>query len=105
MVLFKANEKNSPECEETMYAGQTGIQLLLVLISVAYIPWMLLVKPLMQRKQPKGAGEEEVAFYEVIITQVLPGLSETVMLSNSLSLGYPHYRVCVGHCLPHSLLP
>ena len=84
MVLFKANEKDSPECEETMYAGQTGIQPLLVVTSVACIPWMLLVKPLMQRKLPKRAGEEKVAFYEVMITQVLPGLSETFMLSHSL---------------------
>ena len=68
MVLFKANEKDSPECEETMYAGQTGNQPLLVVTSVAYIPWMPLVKPLMQRKLPMGAGEEKVAFSEVMIT-------------------------------------
>jgi len=68
MVLFKDNEPDSPECEAYMYMGQSGIQHLLVLIAVICIPWMLLVKPLINKNKPKLPGEE-TDFTEVMILQ------------------------------------
>merc|ERR1719158_1759607 len=69
MVLFKDNEPDSPECEAYMYMGQSGIQHLLVLVAVVCIPWMLLVKPLINKNKPKLPGEE-TDFTEVMILQV-----------------------------------
>merc|ERR1712130_331908 len=68
MVLFKDNEPDSPECEAYMYMGQSGIQHLLVLVAVMCIPWMLLVKPLINKNKPKLPGEE-TDFTEVMILQ------------------------------------
>ena len=68
MVLFKANEKDSPECEAYMYMGQAGIQHLLVIVAVACIPWMLFVKPLINKNKPKLPGEE-TDFTEIMILQ------------------------------------
>merc|ERR1712212_1059630 len=68
MVLFKDNEPDSPECEAYMYMGQSGIQHLLVLVAVICIPWMLLVKPLINKNKPKLPGEE-TDFTEVMILQ------------------------------------
>merc|ERR1712032_831701 len=70
MVLFKPNEPDSPECEPYMYMGQSGIQHLLVLIAVVCIPWMLLVKPLLNKNKPKMPGEE-TDFTEVIWSMVM----------------------------------
>merc|ERR1711974_535820 len=68
MVLFKDNAPDSPECEAYMYMGQSGIQHLLVLVAVICIPWMLLVKPLINKNKPKLPGEE-TDFTEVMILQ------------------------------------
>merc|ERR1712038_1918125 len=68
MVLFKPNEPDSPECEAYMYMGQSGIQHLLVLVAVICVPWMLLVKPLINKNKPKVPGEE-TDFTEVMILQ------------------------------------
>jgi len=68
MVLFKPNEPDSPECEAYMYMGQSGIQHLLVLVAVICVPWMLLVKPLINKNKPKMPGEE-ADFTEVMILQ------------------------------------
>merc|ERR1712032_497212 len=48
--------------------GQSGIQHLLVLVAVICIPWMLLVKPLINKNKPKLPGEE-TDFTEVMILQ------------------------------------
>jgi len=68
MVLFKANEPDSPECDSYMYAGQQGIQKFFVIIAVICIPWMLLAKPLITKNRPKAPGEE-TDFTEIMILQ------------------------------------
>jgi V-type H+-transporting ATPase subunit a len=68
MVLFKPNEKDSPECEEYMFMGQSGLQHLLVFMAVICVPWMLLVKPLLNKNKPKAPGEE-TDFTEIMILQ------------------------------------
>jgi len=68
MVLFKENERDSPECEPYMFAGQQGIQKFLVVIAVICIPWMLLAKPLINKNRPKAPGEE-TDFTEIMILQ------------------------------------
>jgi len=68
MVLFKDNDKDSPECEEYMYGGQETIQKMLVVIAVICVPWMLLAKPLLTRNSPKAPGEE-TDFSEIMILQ------------------------------------
>jgi len=68
MVLFKENERDSPECEPYMFAGQQGIQKFLVVIAVICIPWMLLAKPLINKNKPKAPGEE-TDFTEIMILQ------------------------------------
>merc|ERR1712107_18332 len=45
-----------------------GIQHLLVLVAVICVPWMLLVKPLINKNKPKMPGEE-ADFTEVMILQ------------------------------------
>lgn len=50
MVLFKDN-KAEEGCDAYMYAGQKGIQMILVLVSVLCVPWMLFAKPLAIRKE------------------------------------------------------
>lgn len=54
MVLFK-DTKFDPACNSaTMYAGQLGIQKLLVLLALVCVPWMLLAKPIIiMRRQRK----------------------------------------------------
>jgi len=69
MVLFKDNEKDSPECEAYMYAGQHGIQRLLVITAVVCVPWMLFAKPFMQKKAAAAKPNEPFDFVEVMILQ------------------------------------
>ncbi|XP_065156759.1 V-type proton ATPase 116 kDa subunit a1 isoform X4 [Atheta coriaria] len=45
MVLFKET-KVDKVCDPTMYAGQIGLQKLLVVCAMLCIPWMLLAKPI-----------------------------------------------------------
>lgn len=54
MVLFK-DTKFDPVCETpTMYAGQLGLQKLLVFVALLCVPWMLLAKPIIiMRNQRK----------------------------------------------------
>lgn len=51
MVLFK-HEEAEGDCETVMmYAGQSGLQKFLILIAVLCIPWMLLAKPIMLKRE------------------------------------------------------
>ena len=52
-----------------MYAGQHGFQRFLLVIAVICIPWMLLAKPLILRKEAKSKPQEEFDFVEVMILQ------------------------------------
>lgn len=58
MVLFKAPDEPSPGskviCSPWMYAGQSGLQKLLVLSALACIPWMLFAKPIQIMRDRKA---------------------------------------------------
>ncbi|VVC93568.1 unnamed protein product [Leptidea sinapis] len=41
MMLFKKDENSRPQCDETMYAGQMGLQKLFVLLALCCVPVML----------------------------------------------------------------
>lgn len=69
MVLFKNNEKDSPECLEYMYAGQQGIQRLLVLVALVCVPWMLFAKPFALKKEAATKPDQHFDFVEVMILQ------------------------------------
>lgn len=59
MVLFKKvhyNEDDPTACTPFMYAGQSAIQKLFVLIAVLCIPWMLLAKPIHIMRSRKEAS-------------------------------------------------
>ncbi|XP_061395109.1 V-type proton ATPase 116 kDa subunit a1-like [Musca vetustissima] len=45
MVLFKSSEV-SPGCDPNMFAGQTELEMIFVIVAVICIPWMLIGKPL-----------------------------------------------------------
>lgn len=99
MVLFKPNEPDSPECEAYMYMGQSGIQHLLVLVAVICVPWMLLVKPLINKNKPKMPGEE-ADFTEVMILQgihtieyVLGSVSHTASYLRLWALSLAHAQL------------
>jgi V-type H+-transporting ATPase subunit a len=53
MVLFKESVVQTETCSPFMYAGQNGIQKLLVLCAFVCIPWMLLAKPIMIMQERK----------------------------------------------------
>merc|ERR1711936_1037055 len=99
MVLFKPNEPDSPECEAFMYMGQSGIQHLLVLVAVICVPWMLLVKPLINKNKPKMPGEES-DFTEIMILQgihtieyVLGSVSHTASYLRLWALSLAHAQL------------
>ena len=52
-----------------MYAGQHGIQRLLVITAVVCVPWMLFAKPFMQKKAAAAKPNEPFDFVEVMILQ------------------------------------
>jgi len=69
MVLLKDNEKDSPECEEYMFAGQWFLQRLLLFIALVCVPWMLLAKPLVLKREAASKPGEHFDFVEVMILQ------------------------------------
>merc|ERR1740128_419306 len=69
MVLFKDNEPDSPECEEYMFAGQWFLQRLLLFIALVCVPWMLLAKPLVLKREAASKPGEHFDFVEVMILQ------------------------------------
>lgn len=60
MVLFKIPDMPTPEsknqCSPWMFAGQSGIQVILVLLALACVPWMLLAKPIQIMRARKAAS-------------------------------------------------
>jgi V-type H+-transporting ATPase subunit a len=114
MVLFKS-EKHLPGCDTVYMMGefQKYLQYLLVIGSVACIPIMLLVKPLIQRKQHlskpanvNGAAggttteEEKFDFTEVMILQgihtieyVLGSVSHTASYLRLWALSLAHAQL------------
>ncbi|XP_050681115.1 V-type proton ATPase 116 kDa subunit a 1 isoform X2 [Leptidea sinapis] len=53
MMLFKKDENSRPQCDETMYAGQMGLQKLFVLLALCCVPVMLFGKPYFVMKEQK----------------------------------------------------
>jgi len=69
MVLFKTNDEPNPGCGEYMYFGQKHIQRLLMVIALACVPWMLLAKPFMLKKEAASKPNEFFDFGEVMMLQ------------------------------------
>ncbi|CAG9559514.1 unnamed protein product [Danaus chrysippus] len=53
MMLFKTDENTRPQCDDTMYAGQIGLQKLFVILALMCVPVMLFGKPYFIRKEQK----------------------------------------------------
>ncbi|XP_037026437.1 V-type proton ATPase 116 kDa subunit a1 isoform X3 [Bradysia coprophila] len=61
MVLFKApDEIEGAVCSPWMFAGQSFIQKVLVLLALACVPWMLLAKPIHIMKSRKAALHQPI---------------------------------------------
>jgi len=69
MVLCKENPRTSEECDPYMYAGQHGFQYVLLVVAIICVPWMLLAKPLVLRREAKSKPQEQFDFLEVMIIQ------------------------------------
>lgn len=69
MVLFKET-KVDPQCDANMYAGQMGIQKLLVFVALICVPWMLLAKPIIIMRNQKRQN------YSVTHQQMQQGATE-----------------------------
>jgi hypothetical protein len=63
------NEKDSPECNQYMYAGQHVIQRLLLLSALVCIPWMLFAKPFVLKREAATKPGQHFDFVEVMIHQ------------------------------------
>lgn len=63
MVLFKEATVQTETCSPWMYAGQQGIQKLLVLVAFVCIPWMLLAKPILIMQERKKAQHQPILPY------------------------------------------
>jgi V-type H+-transporting ATPase subunit a len=60
MVLFKETPVQTPTCKPWMYAGQSGIQKILVLLALVCIPWMLFAKPYMIMQERKKQQHQPI---------------------------------------------
>jgi V-type H+-transporting ATPase subunit a len=81
------NEKDSPECNQYMYAGQHVIQRLLLLSALVCIPWMLFAKPFVLKREAAAKPGQHFDFVEVMIHQ---GTDRgCVVLSDSLVFWAP----------------
>jgi V-type H+-transporting ATPase subunit a len=69
MVLFKTNDEPNPGCDPYMYWGQKHIQRFMMVVALSCIPWMLLAKPLMLKKQAASKPNEFFDFGEVMMLQ------------------------------------
>ncbi|KAL4710788.1 hypothetical protein ACJJTC_009337 [Scirpophaga incertulas] len=61
MMLFKTDENTRPVCDDTMYAGQLGLQKFFVILSLMCVPVMLFGKPyFIMKEQKQRAGHVSV---------------------------------------------
>lgn len=63
MVLFKDSNPISEECSLYMFAGQAGLQKLLVIVALICIPWMLFAKPYFIMQERKKAVHQPILPY------------------------------------------
>jgi len=63
MVLFKESTVINDKCTPWMFAGQSGVQKLLVLVALAMIPIMLLAKPILIAKERKKNQHQPIMPY------------------------------------------
>jgi hypothetical protein len=68
-MIAQENEKDSPECNQYMYAGQHVIQRLLLLSALVCIPWMLFAKPFVLKREAAAKPGQHFDFVEVMIHQ------------------------------------
>lgn len=62
MVLFKPSNVQPP-CSPYMFAGQGGLQKLLVLVALVCVPWMLFAKPYLIMQDRKKAAHQPILPY------------------------------------------
>lgn len=58
MMLFKTDANTRPQCDDTMYAGQIGLQKFFVLLALACVPVMLFGKPYFIMKEQKKRASQ-----------------------------------------------
>jgi len=115
MVLCKPNESEKDKegndiCDPYLYSGQRGLQFFLLFLALICIPWMLLVKPFLLRRQEKqrpgsvdsshGGSDGEFDFMEIMILQgihtieyVLGSVSHTASYLRLWALSLAHAQL------------
>lgn len=58
MMLFKTDENPRPVCNDTMYAGQIGLQKFFVIVALLCVPVMLFGKPYFVMKEQKQRARQ-----------------------------------------------
>lgn len=86
MVLFKAPIESDGDCSPYMFAGQAGIQKLLVILALLCVPWMLFAKPIIIMQERKKRA----------LQPILPYSSEGQEGENG-SLNAPPAAAAAGH--------
>lgn len=77
MVLFKATEQLSSECETYMYSGQKLVENFLITIALVSVPWLLLAKPIVRIVQFKRGTfdiDEEEGISGLLIHQSISAI-------------------------------
>jgi V-type H+-transporting ATPase subunit a len=116
MVLFKVNDPagtfldkdgQKMPCDPYMYLGQHALQYLLIILAMISVPWMLLTKPFLLRKQEKEKpgsvlmdDNGKFDFVEVVILQgihtieyVLGSVSHTASYLRLWALSLAHAQL------------
>merc|ERR1719186_1458923 len=82
MVLFKENEMESSKCVTAyMFYGQNGLQHFLVVVALVCVPWMLLAKPLLLRREAKTSNKE----FDLVEVFILQGIHTIEYVLGSIS--------------------
>merc|ERR1719186_93187 len=82
MVLFKENEMESSKCVTAyMFYGQNGLQHFLVVVALVCVPWMLLAKPLLLRREAKTSNKE----FDLVEVSILQGIHTIEYVLGSIS--------------------
>jgi len=90
MVLFKENEAEK-ECYAYLYTGQHGIQMVLIILALVCVPWMLLTKPLVLKRQAAtdpasvGDGHGGTGEFDMVEVLILQGIHTIEYVLGSVS--------------------